>query len=66
MESVPRRQRFRNDKPRLFLGRGLFGDDAIILRRTLHAFANLFASWIVSHKPELCDFSRATARKDSK
>jgi hypothetical protein len=34
----------------LFFGGGLLGDDAVILRGAFHAFANLFASWISSHK----------------
>jgi hypothetical protein len=34
----------------LLLNRRFFGDDTIVLRCALGAIANLFASWIVSHK----------------
>ena len=55
----PRAQR----KPGLFLGGGLFGDDAIVLRGALHASANFFASWIISHRPEMVPAGRTRGKE---
>jgi hypothetical protein len=46
----------------LFFGSPL-GNDAIVLRGALHAIANLFASWIISHKGTMVPFEAAGGKE---